>query len=88
MPPGRACHTLVSPYRRPLEDGVIQDVFQIDVGVDSVDDVRRKGRALEGRVLSRAVQLYLNNEVVVINGKVVFKLGMRTLLRDFGERAL
>jgi formyltetrahydrofolate hydrolase len=71
-----------------LEDGVIQDVFQIDVGVDSVDDVRRKGRALEGRVLSRAVQLYLNNEVVVINGKVVFKLGMRTLLRDFGERAL
>jgi formyltetrahydrofolate deformylase len=108
MPPGRACHTLVSPYRRAWEDGVrvagctahfvteeldagpiiLQDVVQIDVGVDSVDDVRRKGRALEGKVLSSPVQLYLNNEVMVINGKVVFKPGMRTLLRDFGERTL
>jgi formyltetrahydrofolate hydrolase len=61
-------------------------VFHIDVGVDSVDDVRRKGRLLEGVVLSRAVQLYLNNEVVVINGKVVFKPGMKTLLRDLGDR--
>lgn len=65
---------------------ILQDVFHIDVGVDTVDDVRRKGRALEGVVLSRAVQLYLNNEVVVINGKVVFKPGMKTLLRDFGDR--
>lgn len=63
---------------------ILQDVFHIEVGVDSVDDVRRKGRSLEGVVLSRALQLYLNNEVVVINGKVVFKPGMRTLLRDFG----
>ncbi len=63
---------------------ILQDVFHIDVGVDSVDDVRRKGRALEGAVLSRALQLYLNNEVVVIDGKVVFKPGMRTLLQDFG----
>lgn len=63
---------------------ILQDVFHIEVGVDSVDDVRAKGRALEGVVLSRALQLYLNNEVVVINGKVVFKPGMRTLLRDFG----
>jgi formyltetrahydrofolate deformylase len=65
---------------------ILQDVFHIDVGVDSVDDVRRKGRTLEGVVLSRAVQLYLNDEVVVINGKVVFKPGMKTLLRDFGGR--
>lgn len=63
---------------------ILQDVFHIEVGVDGVDDVRRKGRALEGAVLSRALQLYLNNEVVVINGKVVFKPGMKTLLRDFG----
>ena len=48
-----------------------------------MEDVRRKGRALEGVVLSRALQLYLNNEVVVINGKVVFKPGMLTLLLDF-----
>ena len=65
---------------------ILQDVFHIDVGVDGVDDVRRKGRALEGAVLSKALQLYLNNEVVVINGKVVFKPGMRTLLRDMDER--
>lgn len=63
---------------------ILQDVFHIDVGVDGVDDVRAKGRELEGRVLSRAVQLYLNNEIVVINGKVVFKPGMRTLLRSLG----
>ena len=63
---------------------ILQDVFHIDVGVDAVEDVRRKGRALEGVVLSKALQLYLNNEVVVINGKVVFKPGMRTLLRDSG----
>ncbi len=66
---------------------ILQDVFQIDVGVDTVEDVRRKGRALEGVVLSRAVQLYLNNEVVVINGKVVFKPGMKTLLRDLEPRS-
>lgn len=63
---------------------ILQDVFHIEVGVDDVEDVRRKGRALEGVVLSKAVQLYLNNEVVVINGKVVFKPGMRTLLRAPG----
>lgn len=61
---------------------ILQDVFQIDVGSDSVDDVRRKGRALEGKVLSGAVQLYLNDEVVVIDGKVVFRPGMKTLLRN------
>ncbi len=65
---------------------ILQDVFHIEVGVDLVDDVRAKGQALEGRVLSRAVQLSLNNEVVVIDGKVVFKPGMRTLLRDGSER--
>jgi formyltetrahydrofolate deformylase len=64
---------------------ILQDVFHIDVGVDSVDDVRRKGRELEGQVLSRALQLYLNNEIVVINGKVVFKPGMKTLLRDLAH---
>jgi len=65
---------------------ILQDVFQIEVGVDTVEDVRAKGRLLEGTVLSRALQLYLNNEIVVINGKVVFKPGMRTLLREFGSR--
>lgn len=61
---------------------ILQDVFHIDVGVDSVEDVRERGRELEARVLSEAVQLYLNNEIVVLDGKVVFKPGMKTLLRD------
>jgi formyltetrahydrofolate deformylase len=65
---------------------ILQDVFHIDVGVDTVSDVRAKGRLLEAKVLSRAVQLYLNREVVVINGKVVFKPGMRTLLRPADAR--
>ena len=71
----------------------VADIADADVGarcddlVDTVEDVRAKGRLLEGTVLSRALQLYLNNEIVVINGKVVFKPGMRTLLREFGSRA-
>ncbi len=63
---------------------ILQDVFQIEVGSDTVKDVSAKGRLLEGTVLSRAVQLYLNNEVVVVDGKVVFKQGMKTLLRRTG----
>lgn len=61
---------------------ILQDVFHIDVGVDTVEDVKTRGRQLEARVLSQAVQLYLNNEIVVLDGKVVFKPGMKTLLRD------
>ncbi len=64
---------------------ILQDVFQIDVGVDSLGDVRKKGQALEGHVLSRALQLYLSNEIVVIDGKVVFKPGLRTLFRPAGQ---
>lgn len=65
---------------------ILQDVFQIDVGVDSEADVRARGQRLEGEALSRAVQLYLNDEVLVLDGKVVFKPGMQTLLKDL-ERA-
>ena len=61
---------------------ILQDVFHIDVGVDTVDDVKAKGRALEAEVLSRALQLVLNNEVALVDNLVVFKPGMRTLLRD------
>ncbi|MSQ61541.1 MAG: ACT domain-containing protein [Dehalococcoidia bacterium] len=61
---------------------ILQDVFQIDVGVDSAEDVRTRGQRLEGEVLSRAIELILNDEAVVLDGKVVFKPGMHTLLRD------
>jgi formyltetrahydrofolate deformylase len=51
-------------------------VFHIDVGQDTLDDVKEKGLSLEANVLSKAVQLYLNEELVVVEGKVIFKPGI------------
>lgn len=55
---------------------ILQDVFHINVGEDSLEDVKEKGLSLEGQVLSRAVQLYLDEELVVVDGKVIFKPGI------------
>ena len=55
---------------------IMQDVFHINVGVDRLDDVKRKGLELEGAVPSRAVQLFLDEELVVVDGKVIFKPGI------------
>ncbi|HEX8323240.1 MAG TPA: formyltetrahydrofolate deformylase [Tepidisphaeraceae bacterium] len=68
-----------------LDEGpvILQDVFHIDVGHDTLDDVKEKGLSLEAGVLSRAVQLYLNEELVVVDGKVIFKPGIS---RFFHER--
>jgi formyltetrahydrofolate deformylase len=54
---------------------ILQDVFQIRVGEDTLEDVRAKGRALEGEVLSQAVQLCLNDQLIVKDNKVIFKPG-------------
>jgi formyltetrahydrofolate deformylase len=54
---------------------ILQDVFHIRPGEDTLDDVRKKGQALEGRVLSNAVQLYLNDQLVVKDKKVIFRPG-------------
>ena len=61
-----------------LDEGpvILQDVFHISVGSDTLDDVKRKGLDLEARVLSKAVQLYLDEELVVVEGKVIFKPGI------------
>lgn len=61
-----------------LDEGpvILQDVFHINVGVDGVEDVKRKGLELEGQVLSKAVQLFLDEELVVVEGKVIFKPGI------------
>ncbi|MCS7032879.1 MAG: formyltetrahydrofolate deformylase [Phycisphaerae bacterium] len=61
-----------------LDEGpvILQDVFHINVGTDTLEDVKRKGLELEGRVLSRAVQLFLDEELVVVDGKVIFKPGI------------
>ena len=67
-----------------LDEGpvILQDVFHINVGADTLEDVKQKGLELEGRVLSRAVQLYLDEELVVVEGKVIFKPGISRFLKQ------
>jgi formyltetrahydrofolate deformylase len=67
-----------------LDEGpvIMQDVFHINVGIDTLDDVKLKGLELEGRVLSKAVQLYLDEELVVVEGKVIFKPGISRFLKE------
>jgi formyltetrahydrofolate deformylase len=54
---------------------ILQDVFQIKVGEDSLERVKGRGQALEGEVLSRAVQLFANNQLLVKDNKVIFRPG-------------
>lgn len=65
-----------------LDEGpiILQDVFHINVGIDSVDDVRRNGQELEGNVLSKAVRYFLNEQLVVVDDRVAFKPGLSDLL--------
>ncbi len=60
-----------------LDEGpvILQDVFHINVGSDSLDDVKEKGLTLEAEVLSKSVKLFLDEELVVVEGKVIFKPG-------------
>jgi formyltetrahydrofolate deformylase len=54
---------------------ILQDVFHIRVGEDALDEVKAHGQALEGAVLSKAVQLCVNDELVVKDKKVIFRPG-------------
>ncbi len=54
---------------------ILQDVFHINVGEDTLEEVKARGKELEGRVLSRAVQLFLNEQLVVVDKKVIFRPG-------------
>lgn len=65
-----------------LDEGpvILQDVFHINVGVDTLEDVKENGLSLEAKTLSEAVRLYLNEELVVVEGKVIFKPGMSRFL--------
>ena len=66
-----------------LDEGpvIFQDVFHINVGSDTVDDVKAKGIDLEAKTLSRAVKLFLDEELVVVEGKVIFKPGISRFMR-------
>jgi formyltetrahydrofolate deformylase len=54
---------------------ILQDVFHIRVGEDTLEEVKQRGAALEGAVLSQAVQLFLNDQLVVKDSKVIFRPG-------------
>jgi len=60
-----------------LDEGpvILQDVFHIRVGEDTLEEVKAHGKALEGKVLSQAVQLFLNEQLVVAETKVLFRPG-------------
>jgi formyltetrahydrofolate deformylase len=66
-----------------LDEGpvILQDVFHINVGLDTLEEVKRKGLELEAQTLSRAVQLFLDEELVVVEGKVIFKPGISRFLK-------
>ena len=54
---------------------ILQDVFHIRVGEDSLEEVKERVQALEGKVLSQALQLVLNEQLVVTDKKVLFRPG-------------
>jgi formyltetrahydrofolate deformylase len=60
---------------------VLQDVFHINVGVDTGEEVRERGLELEADILAKAVKYFLDEELVVVNGKVVFKPGISSFAR-------
>src|SRR5258705_6119202 len=54
---------------------ILQDVFHIRVGEDALDEVKARGQALEAKVLAQAVQLFVNDQLVVKDRKVIFRPG-------------
>jgi formyltetrahydrofolate deformylase len=54
---------------------ILQDVFHIRVGEDTLDEVKERGQTLEARVLAKAVQLFVTEQLVVKDRKVMFRPG-------------
>lgn len=54
---------------------ILQDVFHIRVGEDSLEQIRERGQRLEAKVLSQAVRLFLNDQLLVKDRKVIFRPG-------------
>jgi len=63
---------------KDLDQGpiILQDVFHIQVGKDTAADVRERGLNAEANILCRALEYFLNEEILVANGQVVFKPGI------------
>jgi formyltetrahydrofolate deformylase len=66
---------------------ILQDVFHIKVGADTLEDVKEKGLTLEAEVLAKAVKLFLDEELVVVDGKVIFKPGISRFFQGGTPRA-
>jgi formyltetrahydrofolate deformylase len=60
---------------------ILQDVFHINVGTDTAEVVREHGLTLEADILAKAVKFFLDEELVVVNGTVVFKPGLSSFSR-------
>ena len=73
----RVCGCTAHIVTEALDQGpiVLQDVFHIEVGEDSLETIKANGRELEARVLTKAVQLFVRDELVVAEGKVLFRPG-------------
>ncbi|HXC50360.1 MAG TPA: formyltetrahydrofolate deformylase [Candidatus Limnocylindrales bacterium] len=73
----RVCGCTAHIVTEELDKGpiLLQDVFHIRVGEDSLETVKANGRALEAKVLTKAVQLCVRDEIVVMDGKVLFRPG-------------
>jgi formyltetrahydrofolate deformylase len=63
---------------------ILQDVFHINVGQDTAEDVRQRGLTLEAEILTKAVRYFLDEELVVVDGKVVFKPGVSSFAKAKG----
>jgi formyltetrahydrofolate deformylase len=66
---------------------ILQDVFHIKVGQDTLEDVKEKGLTLEAEVLARSVKLFLDEELVVVDSKVIFKPGISRFFQPGAPRA-
>ena len=73
----RVCGCTAHFVTEQLDQGpvILQDVFHIRVGEDTLEEVKERGQALEGKVLSQALQLVLNEQLVVTDKKVLFRPG-------------
>jgi formyltetrahydrofolate deformylase len=73
----RVCGCTAHFVTDALDEGpvVLQDVFHINVGEDSLDEIRRRGSELEARVLAKAVRMFVREELVVADNKVLFRPG-------------
>lgn len=52
---------------------IAQEAFRVDKARHTLEDIVRRGRALEARVLSRAVRLYCADRLILRKGKVIWR---------------